>query len=117
MKLHHVQVAMPPDSEDEAREFYRDALGLSEVEKPSSLPAEGAWFVRGDLELHLGVQEEFVPATKAHPAILVDDLGDITDRLRHVGYEVRPDGRLPGFDRCYTDDPFGNRIELLTPSE
>jgi catechol 2,3-dioxygenase-like lactoylglutathione lyase family enzyme len=115
--IEHVQLAMPAGGEPEARRFYRDLLGIPEVPKPANLAARGGcWFERGSLRIHLGVEEGFRPARKAHPALLVSGLGALADRLRQAGVDVVPDERLPGYDRVYASDPFGNRIELLEPA-
>jgi catechol 2,3-dioxygenase-like lactoylglutathione lyase family enzyme len=112
--LHHVQLAMPAGEEDTARAFYGDVLGLREVEKPAELAKRGgAWFRGGDLEVHLGVEEPFRPARKAHPGILVDDLDAVQQRFAAAGIEVRADGLFPGYRRFYADDCFGNRLEFL----
>jgi len=109
--LDHVQVAMPAGGEDEARGFYGDLLGMSEVEKPESLRANGGvWFAE---RLHLGVEAPFAPARKAHPAFVTDDLDAIAERLARAHRPVVWDTRLPGTRRLYTADPFGNRIELI----
>jgi catechol 2,3-dioxygenase-like lactoylglutathione lyase family enzyme len=114
--VHHVQLAMPAGREDEARAFYDGLLGITEVPKPPNLAVRGGcWFERGDVRLHLGVETDFRPARKAHPALLVDDSAALAETLRAAGVTVRTDEPLPGFDRVYADDPFGNRIELLTP--
>ncbi len=114
--LDHVQIAMPAGREDEARAFYRDGLGIPETAKPPHLAARGGcWFERGDLKIHLGVDEPFVPARKAHPALVVEDLPGLVRSLRDSGYRVVEDQPLDGYDRCYVDDPFGNRIELMEP--
>lgn len=114
--LHHVQLAMPKGGEDRARAFYRDLLGLHEVAKPPVLAARGGcWFRGGALELHLGVEDDFAPARKAHPALRCDDLDALLGRLESAGVDVRPETELPGFRRAYIDDPFGNRVELLAP--
>ncbi len=114
--LHHVQLAMPPGGGAAARRFYDGVLGIPEVGKPSALAGRGGvWFRAGDLEIHVGVEEDFAPATRAHPAIVVGDLDAVAQRLRDAGHDVRDDDRLPGHRRFYTDDPFGNRIEFLTP--
>ena len=116
MRLHHVQVAAPPGREADARAFYGGLLGLPEVEKPVSLRASGgAWFSLGAQQLHVGVEHEFAPATKAHPGLAVEDaeLDELAARLQAAGAPVSWDDRLPGVRRFYTADPFGNRLELL----
>jgi catechol 2,3-dioxygenase-like lactoylglutathione lyase family enzyme len=115
VKLHHVQVAMPAGRETEARAFYGQLLGLSEVAKPPNLvPRGGCWFQLGDRELHLGVDPSFRPATKAHVAMLVEDLAGMRARLEACGVPIREDEPLPGYQRFYAEDPFGNRMEFLT---
>src|SRR5258706_5355622 len=112
----HVQLAMPPGQEDLARRFYRDLLGIPETPKPAHLAVRGGvWFERDALKIHLGVDREFRPAWKAHPALLVEDLAALAQALRAAGHEVSEDEPLEGFDRLYVADPFGNRIELLEP--
>ena len=114
--LHHVQVAMPAGREDEAKTFYGGTLGLDEVAKPEHLRARGGcWFRSGDgsVEIHVGVEEDFRPARKAHPAILVESLGELRTALAEAGYEVRDDTQLEGYQRFYGFDPFGNRLEFL----
>jgi catechol 2,3-dioxygenase-like lactoylglutathione lyase family enzyme len=115
-RVHHVQMAIPVGGEDDARAFYGDVLGFEEVPKPTALAARGgAWFRMADLEVHVGIDRDFVPARKAHPAFLVDDLDALAARLEDAGVEVRPDGLFPGYRRFYVEDPFGNRIEFLQP--
>lgn len=112
--LHHVQLAIPAGGEDRARAFWGATLGMTELVKPPVLAARGGcWFRAGRLEVHLGVQEPFAPATKAHPGILVDSLDDVVAALVAAGYEPQRDDAFPGFDRCYVTDPFGNRLEFL----
>jgi catechol 2,3-dioxygenase-like lactoylglutathione lyase family enzyme len=114
--LHHVQLAIPAGGEDRARGFYGDVLGLEEVPKPAALATRGGvWFRGGGLEIHLGIEEPFLAAKKAHPGILTHDLEAVRRRLTDAGYEVRDDGLLPGFQRFYVDDCFGNRLEFLRP--
>ncbi len=114
--LHHVQLACPRGSEQVLRAFYGDVLGLTEVPKPPELAARGGvWFRSGALELHLGVEDDFRPARKAHPGLLVRDLTAYADRLAAHGVPVRWDDAFPGFRRCYVDDPHGNRLELMEP--
>jgi catechol 2,3-dioxygenase-like lactoylglutathione lyase family enzyme len=115
--LHHLQLAMPRSGEDSARAFYAGVLGLREIPKPANLARRGGvWFELGALQLHLGVEDDFRPAKKAHPAILVEDLTAIIERCRQAGVPVVTDEPLPGFERVYVADPFGNRIELLEPA-
>ena len=115
-RLDHIQLAMPPGREDEARAFYQGMLGIGEVTKPPHLAARGGcWFEQGELKVHLGVETEFVPARKAHPAFIVDDVRGLADALTRGGYRVVEDQPLEGYDRVYADDPFGNRIELMQP--
>jgi catechol 2,3-dioxygenase-like lactoylglutathione lyase family enzyme len=114
--IDHVQVAMPKGREDDARRFYGELLGLPEQSKPPNLAKRGGcWFGTGAVQLHLGVEDGFRPARKAHPALLVEDLPALVDRLAAAGVEVVTDEPLPGHDRVYVADPFGNRIELLEP--
>lgn len=114
MRLHHVQVACPPGGEEAARRFYGDALGIPEVAKPPVLAARGGCWFRGDgVEVHVGVEEPFAPARKAHPAFVVDDIDAVADRVVSGGFEVTWDDDFPGFRRFYTADGAGNRVELL----
>jgi catechol 2,3-dioxygenase-like lactoylglutathione lyase family enzyme len=116
MSIHHVQVACPPGSEDTLRAFYRDLLGLAEKAKPPALAARGGcWFSGYGIELHLGVEETFQPAHKAHPGLLWPDLDGLAGRLAEAGYPVAWSGELPGYRRFYTADPYGNRLEFLAP--
>lgn len=112
--LDHVQLAMPPGREPEAEAFYSGVLGLPRVPKPEVLATRGGcWFERGQVRVHLGVEEGFRPARKAHPAFAVRDLAAVAARLRALGVEVRPGDGAPGTEQAYVDDPFGNRIELI----
>ncbi|MGY1605619.1 MULTISPECIES: VOC family protein [unclassified Geodermatophilus] len=114
--LHHVQLAMPRGEEAAARAFFAGVLGMTEVDKPPVLAARGgAWFRSGGLELHLGVEDDFGPARKAHPGILVADLDEVVRRLASAGQDVTWDADFPGFRRVYAHDPFGNRLEFLQP--
>ena len=114
--LDHVQLAMPPGREDDARAFYAGLLGITEQPKPPHLAKRGGcWFERGALKIHLGVEKEFIAARKAHPALLVDDLPALVATLKRTGHRVVDDEPLEGYDRVYVDDPFGNRIELMEP--
>ncbi|GAB3037759.1 glyoxalase [Nocardioides flavus (ex Wang et al. 2016)] len=123
MRLHHVQVACPPGGEDAARRFYADALGMTEVDKPADLVARGGcWFRAYDesgevtAELHVGVEDPYAPARKAHPAFVVDDLDAVATRLRELGFEVDDSQRtsFPDHLRLHTYDAHGNRVEVLS---
>jgi catechol 2,3-dioxygenase-like lactoylglutathione lyase family enzyme len=112
--LDHVQLAMPPGGEAEAEAFYSGLLGFERVPKPPPLAARGGcWFVRGAVAVHLGVEEGFRPARKAHPALVVRGLADLEAALAAAGLAVRPNPDLAPGRGAYVDDPFGNRIELL----
>jgi catechol 2,3-dioxygenase-like lactoylglutathione lyase family enzyme len=107
---------MPAGKEADARRFYGDILGLREIEKPEPLRARGGvWYQSGTLQLHLGVDPEFSPASKAHVAFEVANLDTVRQRCQAAGHPAREDGDLPGYARFYTDDPFGNRVEILQP--
>jgi catechol 2,3-dioxygenase-like lactoylglutathione lyase family enzyme len=117
VRLDHVQLAMPAGREEEAIAFYQGVLGIPHVAKPTHLAARGGcWFEQGDLRVHLGVDRGFRPATKAHPAFIVDDVRGIARAVTTAGFELDDDEPLDGFDRVYVSDPFGNRIELLQPN-
>ncbi len=114
--IDHVQVAAPAGSEDDARRFYGELLGLPEVPKPPVLQARGGvWFACGAHQLHVGVSEQFTPADKAHPGLQVRlaELDRLAARLEDAGAPVRWDDAIPGTRRFYTADPWGNRIELV----
>jgi catechol 2,3-dioxygenase-like lactoylglutathione lyase family enzyme len=107
--LDHVQLAMPAGGEADARAFYAGLLGFTEVPKPEHLAGRGGcWFEAGEAKVHLGVDHDFRPARKAHPALLVRGLGALAARLREAGVAT-----VEGEDGVYVDDPFGNRVELL----
>jgi catechol 2,3-dioxygenase-like lactoylglutathione lyase family enzyme len=114
--LDHVQLAMPEGQEAAARRFYRDTLGIPEKPKPPNLAVRGGcWFESDAIRIHLGVEADFRPAKKAHPAILVTGLDHFREVLSRAGFTPRSDEPLEGYDRFYVDDPFGNRLELLEP--
>ena len=128
MRLHHVQVACPLGGEDVARAFYATGLGMTEVEKPEALRSRGgAWFRAYDdkgevtAEIHVGIEEPFSPARKAHPALVVAsvaELEEVASRLADASFEVDWTQRhtFDGHERCHTFDGAGNRVELLAPS-
>ncbi len=117
LRLDHVQIAAPPGCEAEARAFFGGVLGLEEIPKEGGTRSSGgAWFRTANLELHVGVEEDFRPARKAHVALSVDDLASlhsVAERLLRAGYHARFDKRLPSVTRFFTDDPWGNRLEFL----
>ena len=111
--IDHVQVAAPAGSEDQAREFYGALIGLEEIPKPEPLRARGGvWFRAGTAELHVGIEEPFAPARKAHPGLVAADLDGVRNRLTAAGHELQEDDLIPGVERFYVDDPFGNRLEV-----
>lgn len=115
--IDHVQLAMPRGEEPAARSFYQGLLGIPEVPKPPALAARGGcWFEDGPLKVHLGVEADFRPARKAHPALAVEDLPGLVATLKASGIRVVADEPLAGYFRVYVDDPFGNRLELLEPT-
>jgi catechol 2,3-dioxygenase-like lactoylglutathione lyase family enzyme len=120
--IHHVQLACPRGSEETLRAFYSGLLGLAEVPKPPALAARGGcWFAGAGIEIHVGIEEPFAPARKAHPGLLwpgPDELDELAGRLASAGFDVRwaPEDELPGMRRFHTDDPHGNRLEFLAPS-
>jgi catechol 2,3-dioxygenase-like lactoylglutathione lyase family enzyme len=112
--LDHVQLAMPAGQEQMARHFYVGLLGLTEVKKPAHLAARGgAWFESDGVRIHLGVDQDFRPARKAHLGLLVTNLQGLAESFRKAGHTVAPGEPLEGYDHVYVDDPFGNRLELM----
>ena len=115
LSIEHVQIAMPAGEEENARAFYRDLLGFTEIPKPAELAKRGgAWFQSEDAQLHLGVEQDFHPARKAHPAFIVDELDILITKAQSAGYETdTSQPPLDGYKRAHVFDPFGNRIELM----
>jgi catechol 2,3-dioxygenase-like lactoylglutathione lyase family enzyme len=114
ISIDHVQLAMPAGMEDRARAFYCGFLGMTEIEKPAELKKRGGcWFQSSAVQIHLGVEVEFRPAKKAHPALRCFDYDALTERLRFAGIDTHDDLTIPGVLRCHISDPFGNRIELI----
>ena len=112
--IDHVQVAGPPGCEAAARMFYGEVLGLREIPKPPALAARGGvWFRLGTQELHVGIEEDFRPALKAHPAFSCVDPDALADALQASGAPVSWNGQVTGVRRFYTSDPFGNRLEIV----
>ena len=112
-RLDHVQISIPTGAEEQARAFYRDVVGLREIEKPESLKSRGGlWFAIGDIELHLGV-EAVVNPTKRHPAFEVEDVRSARELFQNAGVKIQEEPVIPGRERFTIWDPFGNRIEFL----
>jgi len=116
-RIDHVQLAMPPGAEADAIAFYEGVLGIPHVAKPEALAARGGcWFEDGELKIHLGVEESFRAAQKAHPALVVEGLAALVDRLLEHNCAITHGDNFDGRTRIYIDDPFGNRIELIAAS-
>lgn len=114
LNIDHVQLAMPKGSEDHARSFYRDVLGMKEIPKPEALVGRGGcWFASGDAQVHLGVEDDFRPAKKAHPALVVEGLDAILVKCEAAGLPTKPDAEIDGRRRVHVFDSFGNRLELI----
>ncbi|MEG9269199.1 VOC family protein [Qipengyuania sp. Mu-71] len=112
--IDHVQLAMPHGGEPHARRFWIDLMGLEEVAKPAQLAVNGGcWFESGEVAIHCGVEDAFLPARRAHPALIVGDLAALVARLGEAGIRFKPGKPLEGYVRGDIADPFGNRIELM----
>jgi catechol 2,3-dioxygenase-like lactoylglutathione lyase family enzyme len=117
-RLDHIQLAMPPGGEEQTRAFWVGVLGMTEEVKPEPLASRGGcWFRTGGVIVHLGVEKDFVPQKKAHPAFCVPDFDGLAQRLTAAGYLVTWDDALPARRRFYTADTFGNRIEFITDGD
>ncbi|MDX6327722.1 MAG: hypothetical protein QOI83_105 [Streptomycetaceae bacterium] len=114
--LDHIQLAAPPGSEPLLRSYYVEILGMTELRKPPVLAAHGGcWFASGAAQLHIGIEDDFRPAKKAHPGIRVDNIHPFAKRLTERGAKVVWDYDLPGHERFFSEDPVGNRLEFLQP--
>ncbi|GAA0480581.1 VOC family protein [Salinibacillus aidingensis] len=112
--IDHIQLAAPAGCEEKARQFFSEIIGMKEIEKPETLRKNGGvWFQCGHQEIHIGVEEDFRAARKAHPAFYIQNLPKLKEHLEENGIEVTVDDRLPGYQRFYVADPFGNRLEFL----
>ena len=112
--IDHIQIAAPPGSEDAARKFYGELLGMEEIPKPENLKGRGGcWFHCGSHEVHIGIQQDFMPAKKAHPGFTVNALKQLKSRLEEADYTISEEPPIEGRSRFFTHDPFGNRIEFL----
>ena len=113
-RIDHIQLAAPIGSEEIAQSFYQEILRLQEIEKPADLKKNGGvWFSNGFVQIHVGIEENFVPAKKAHPAFEVSDIETFSTHLHEKGIVIQVDDKLPGAIRFYVNDPFGNRLEFL----
>ncbi|QCJ42277.1 glyoxalase [Bacillus sp. S3] len=113
-KIDHVQLAAPNGCEEAARTFFAGVLGLIEVEKPEELKKRGGvWFEFGTFQLHIGVEEPFSPAKKAHPAFVVENIEELKMHLSNEKVPFTADDNLPGASRIHVHDPFGNRLEFI----
>jgi catechol 2,3-dioxygenase-like lactoylglutathione lyase family enzyme len=111
--IDHVQVAAPRGRDDEIRAFFGGLLGMEELPKPDEIRARGGcWFAAGRQELHVGIEDPFAPARKAHPGLVTSDLDAVRTRFRDAGIEFEDDSKIEGVDRLFVHDPFGNRLEL-----
>ena len=114
LAIDHVQLAVPPEELERARDFYTIVLGLTEVARPGSLAARpGAWLERGAVRVHLGVESDCRPARKAHPAFVVEELAELLERCRAADCEIAEAEEIPGWKRAHVFDPCGNRLELM----
>ena len=115
--IDHVQIAVPPELEQAALAFYGNVLGLRRLQKPEGTgDTHGAWFHAGNIQLHVGIQQnDFKPATKAHPGLVVENLAEAQAALEAAGVPVKPGSDIPGFKRLFTQDPAGNRLEFMQP--
>lgn len=112
--IDHIQLAAPNGSEEEARRFFHGILGMKEIEKPVELKKRGGvWFKFGPYQIHIGIEEPFAPAKKAHPAFYVKSIESLKRHLISHGIEIREDQSIPDVVRFHTDDPFGNRLEFV----
>jgi catechol 2,3-dioxygenase-like lactoylglutathione lyase family enzyme len=114
LSVDHVQIVIPVASEDRARAFYSGILGFTEIAKPMQMAdCRSIWFVAGAVNLHLGIESDFHPAKRAHPAFVVDGLDAILSACARAGLTTKPDTFFNGFRRVHVFDPFGNRLELM----
>lgn len=112
--LDHIQIAAPVGSEEAARKFYGELLGMPEIPKPKNLQARGGcWFQCGLQEVHIGIQPDFIPAKKAHPGFTVNAPEQLKSNLQAAGYLISEELPIEGRSRFFTYDPFGNRLEFL----
>jgi len=118
MRFDHVQLLMPVGGEEEARRFFRDLLDMTEEPVPEALrPRAACWFRNGPCPIHVGIDDDFIPQPRAHPALSVPDLEGLAERVGAAGHEVVWDDRIPGVRRFHTFDPFGNRIEFVNADD
>lgn len=114
LAIDHVQLAAPSGGEEDARRFFVGVLGMQEIAKPPLLTSRGGvWFASGAVQIHIGIEQDFYPARKAHPALRCHDYDGLLRKLRVAGVEVKEADDIPGIRRAHIHDPFGNRIELV----
>lgn len=114
LSLDHVQITIPVASESRARAFYASILGFTEIEKPPQMAErKSIWFIAGGVNLHLGIDLDFTPAKRAHPAFVIEGLDAILTACERAGITTKPDTSFNGFRRVHVFDPFGNRLELM----
>jgi len=114
LSIDHVQIAIPIASENRARAFYSGILGFTEVAKPPQMAErKSIWFIAGAVNLHLGIEPDFTPAKRAHPALIVEGLDAILAACERAAISAKPDTSFNGFRRVHVFDPFGNRLELM----
>jgi catechol 2,3-dioxygenase-like lactoylglutathione lyase family enzyme len=114
LSLDHVQIAIPVGAQAQAREFYVGILGFTEIAKPAEMAGRSSiWFIAGPVNLHLGIEPDFQPAKRAHPAFVVDGIDEILVACKRAGLATKPDSSFSGFRRVHVFDPFGNRLELM----
>jgi catechol 2,3-dioxygenase-like lactoylglutathione lyase family enzyme len=114
----HIQLAAPPGCEPEARNFFGRLLGLEEIPKPEPLRARGGcWFKVGEKQLHIGIEDDFRPARKAHPAFSVENIRRLYEKLSNAGVRCTWDDAMDDVRRFYASDPWGNRLEFTEPTE
>ena len=114
MRTDHIQLAFPPGGIEKVREYFVGVWGMTEDERPPSLDRrEGAWFRKDSCIIHVGFDPNFIPQKKAHLAIIVDDIDNFAENLLAHGFEVRWNESIDNVKRFFTDDPYGNRIEII----
>lgn len=113
MIVHHIYLLAPGASADNVRRFYRDALGLAEVQTPDSLAHVSVlWFDGGTVKFHIGHPPEGIVGN-GHTALATGDLDSVRARLQSMGYAIDENAIPMGYPRFYARDPWGNQFEIL----